>query len=153
MIGAVGSGRLRIGLALALLLASPAGLRASVGVPPIRVRQLILHLEGTMASDRATAATLGFQAVSFGVKGQDPRLRLWLGVDKAYPLGDYPVLGKDILENVRMYDPNFFVVGSRELVRRFLELQPGTRVVLEALVDRGLRTFLLRHVDVAPGPH
>ena len=59
MIGAVGNGRLRIGLALALLLASPAGPRASA-VPPIRVRQLILHLEGTMAPDRATAATLGF---------------------------------------------------------------------------------------------
>lgn len=153
MIGAIGSGRLRFGLALALVLASPAGPHASVGVPPIRVRQLILHLEGTMAPDRATAAKLGFQAVSFGVKGQDPVLRLWLGVDKAYPLGDYPVLGKDILENVRMYDPNFFVVGSRELVRRFLDLQPGSRVVLEALVDRGLRTFLLRHVDVAPNPH
>jgi hypothetical protein len=152
VIGAVGSGRLRIGLALALLLASPAGPRATVA-PPIQVRQLILHLEGTMAPDRATAATLGFRAVSFGVKGQDPRLRLWLGVDKAYPLGDYPVLGKDILENVQMYDPNFFVVGDRELVRRFLDLQPGSRVVLEALVDRGLRTFYLRHVDVAAGPH
>ena len=150
MIGAVASGRLRIGLALALLLASPAGPRASV-VPPIRVRQLILHLEGTMAPDRATAATLGFQAVSFGVKGQDPMLRLWLGVDKAYPLGDYPVLGKDILENVRMYDPNFFAVGSREMVSRLLAVQPGTRVVLEALVDRGSRMFFLRHVDVADG--
>ena len=153
MIGAVGSGRLGIGLALAVLLASPAGPRASLNLPPIQLRQLILHLEGTMASDPATAAAVGFQAVSFGVKGQDPRLRLWLGVDKAYPLGDYPVLGKDILENVRMYDPNFFVVGSRELVGRFLDLQPGTRVVLEALVDRGSRTFLLRHVDVAAGSH
>ena len=151
MIGAVGNGRLRIGLALALLLASPAGPHASVGVPPIRVRQLILHLEGTMAPDRASAATLGFQAVSFGVRGQDPRLRLWLGVDKAYPLGDYPVLGKDILENVRMYDPNFFAVGSREMVTRLLAVQPGTRVVLEALVDRGSRMFFLRHVDVADG--
>ena len=149
MIGAVGSGRLGIGLALAVLLASPAGPRASLNLPPIQLRQLILHLEGTMASDRATAAAVGFQAVSFGVKGQDPLLRLWLGVDKAYPLGDYPVLGKDILENVYMYDPNFFVVGSRDMVRRFLDLQPGTRVVLEALVDRGSRTFFLRHVDVA----
>ena len=153
MIGADGSGRLGIGLALAVLLASPAGPRAGVNVPPIGVRQLILHLEGTMASDRATAAAVGFQAVSFGVKGQDPLLRLWLGVDKAYPLGDYPVLGKDILENVYMYDPNFFVVGSRDMVRRFLDLQPGTRVVLEALVDRGSRTFFLRHVDVADGRH
>ena len=151
MIGAVGSGRLRIVLALALLLASPAGPHASVGVPPIRVRQLILHLEGTMASDRAIAAATGFQAVSFGVMGRDPRLRLWLGVDKAYPLGDYPVLGKDILENVRMYDPNFFAVGPRDLLGRFLDVQPGTRVVLEALVDRGSRTFFLRHVDVAAG--
>jgi hypothetical protein len=149
VIGAVGNGRLRIGLALALLLASPAGPCAGLNVPPVRVRQLILHLEGTMASDRATAA--GFQAVSFGVRGQDPRLRLWLGVDKAYPLGDYPVLGKDILENVRMYDPNFFAVGSWEMVRRLLAVQPGTRVVLEALVDRGSRMFFLRHVDVADG--
>jgi hypothetical protein len=153
VIGAVVSGRLRFGLALALLLASPAGPHASVGVPPIRVRQLILHLEGTMASDRATAATLGFQAVSFGVKGQDPLLRLWLGVDKAYPLGDYPVLGKDILENVRMYDPNFFVVGSRDLVQKFVDVQPGARVVVEALTDRGSRTFYLRHVDVVEGRH
>jgi len=45
------------------------------------------------------------------------------------------------------------VVGSRDMVRRFLDLQPGTRVVLEALVDRGSRTFFLRHVDVADGRH
>ena len=141
------SGRVRAGLVLALLAAAPVGTRADWN-PPLRLQQLILHLEGTMAPDRQVAARTGFAAVSFGVKGRDPRLRSWLGVNVAYPLGDYPVLGKDILDDVRMYDPNFFVVGTPDLVTKLLEVRPGTRVVLEALADRASRTFYLRSVDL-----
>ena len=139
--------RLRAGLLLALLAAAPAGTSAQWN-PPLRLKPLILHLEGTMAADRRAAERLGFAAVSFGIKGQDPRLRCWLGVDVAYPLGDYPVLGKDILEDVRMYDPNFFAVGTPDLVTKLMEVRPGSRVVLEALADRASRTFYLRHVDL-----
>ena len=143
---------MRAALVLALLAASVAT-HADWNPPLTRVKPLILHLEGTMAPDRDAAARAGFAAVSFGVKGEDPRLRCWLGVDRAYPLGDYPVLGKDILDDVRMYDPNFFVTGSPDLVTRFLDLQTGTRVVVEAMADRASRTFFLRSVKlIEPRP-
>jgi hypothetical protein len=141
----------RAALVLVLLLSGPAGARADWNPPLTRMRPLILHLEGTWAGDREAAARSGFAAVSFGIKGEDPRLRRWLGVDEVHPLGDYPVLGKDILDDVLMYDPSFFVTGSRDLVTALLDTKPGTRIVLEALADRASRTFYLRSVDRA-GP-
>jgi hypothetical protein len=150
---AVSSSRVRAGLVLALLVTGPIGAHADWNPPLTRMRPLILHLEGTMAPDREAAARSGFAAVSFGIKGKDPRLRCWLGVDEAYPLGDYPVLGKDILDDVRMYDPNFFVAGSPDLVTRLLDQRSGTRVVLEAMADRASRTFYLRSVNpIEPRP-
>jgi hypothetical protein len=144
----IANGR-RAALVLVLLLSWPAALPADWNPPLGRMRPLILHLEGTWAPDREAAARSGFTAVSFGIKGEDPALRRWLGVDEVYPLGDYPVLGKDILDDVLMYDPTFFVTGSPELVTALLDTTAGTRIVLEALADRASRTFYLRSVGPA----
>jgi hypothetical protein len=104
-----------------------------------------------MAAERATAARTGFATVSFAVTGREPDLRYWLGVEEVHPLGDYPRLGKDILDDLRMYDPTFFVVGPPDLVARFLDVAPATRVTLEALTNGTSRTFYLRRVDAGDG--
>jgi hypothetical protein len=134
-------------MALAPLLAAATLAHADLPIPVLRTRPLILHLEGTMAAERATAARTGFATVSFAVTGREPDLRYWLGVEDVYPLGDYPRLGKDILDDVRMYDPTYFVVGPPDLVARFLAVAPATRVTLEALTNGTSRTFYLRRVD------
>jgi hypothetical protein len=138
-------------MALASLLAAATLAHADLQIPVLRTRPLILHLEGTMAAERATAARTGFATVSFAVTGREPDRRYWLGVEEVYPLGDYPRLGKDILDDVRMYDPTYFVVGPPDLVARFLAVVPATRVTLEALTNGTSRTFYLRRVDTGDG--
>jgi hypothetical protein len=133
-------------LALAPLLVAAALAHADL---VLRTRPLILHLEGTLATERATAARSGFTTVSFAVTGRDPDLRRWLGVEKVQPLGDYPRLGKSILDDVSMYDPTYLVVGPPDLVARFLDVAPATRVTLEALTNGTSRTFYLRLVEAA----
>jgi hypothetical protein len=136
-------------IALVALLAGAGLAGADLPIPVFRNRPLILHLEGTMAADRTTAARTGFTTVSFDVVGREPAQRYWLGVDKVYPLGDYPRLGKDILDDLYMYDPTFFVVGPPDLVTQFVNVAPDARVVLEALANGTSRTFYLRRVGVA----
>src|SRR5262245_28230465 len=138
-------------LTIALLLVGASLVQADTPAPVWRTRPLILHLAGTMAADRTAAARIGFTTVSFAVKGREPDLRRWLGVEDVYPLGDYPRLGKDILDDVHMYEPTFFVVGAPDLVARFLAVAPGTHVVLEALTNLSSRTFYLRRVEAAEG--
>jgi len=138
-------------LTLSLLLAVASLVHAAPPVPVLRTRPLILHLAGTMAADRTAAARAGFTTVSFAFKGREPDLRRWLGVEDVYPLGDYPRLGKDILDDVHMYQPTFFVVGSPDLVAQFLAVAPATHVVLEALTNLSSRTFYLRRVEVTEG--
>jgi hypothetical protein len=138
-------------MALVPLLAAAALAHADLQIPVLRTRPLILHLEGTMTAERATAARSGFATVSFAVTGREPHREYWLGVDEVHPLGDYPRLGKDILEDVRMYDPTYFVVGPPDLVARFLAVAPATRVTLEALTNGTSRTFYLRRVDAGDG--
>ena len=133
-------------IALVVLIAAARAAKADVQIPVFRTRPLILHLEGTIAADRASAARAGFTTVSFGIVGRDPAERLWLGVDKVYPLGDYPRLGKDILDDVHMYDPTYFLVGPPDLVARFTSIEAPSRVVLEGLANGSGRTFYLSKV-------
>jgi hypothetical protein len=135
-------------LTLAVLVAVPVLAWADLSIPVFRTRPLILHLEGTMAADRAAAARTGFTTVSFAIAGLDPAPPRWLGVDTVYPLGDYPRLGKDILDDLRMYEPTYFVVGSPDLVKRFIAVGAESRVVLEALANGSSRIFYLRSVDI-----
>ena len=133
-------------IALAVLVAAAPATDADVQIPVLRTRPLILHLEGTIAADRASAARAGFTTVSFAVVGRDPAERLFLGVDKVYPLGEYPRLGKDILDDVHMYAPTYFLVGPSDLVARFTSIAPQSRVVLEGLANGSGRTFYLSKV-------
>ena len=63
-----------------------------------------------------------------------------------YPLGENPRLGKDILDDVHMYDPTYFLVGPSDLVARFTSIAPQSRVVLEGLANGSGRTFYLSKV-------
>jgi hypothetical protein len=134
-------------IALVSMLVAAVLAHADLPIPVLRTRPLILHLEGTMAAERTAAARSGFTTVSFAVTGGEPQRRRWLGVEEVYPLGDYPRLGKDILDDLRMYDPTFFVMGPPDLVARFIDVEPATRVTLEALTNGGSRTFYLSRVD------
>jgi hypothetical protein len=133
-------------IALVALVVAAPGADADLTIPVPRTRPLILHLEGTIAADRASAARAGFTTVSFAIVGRDPAERVWLGVDQVYPLGDYPRLGKDILDDVHMYDPTYFLVGPPDLVARFTSIAPSSRVVLEGLANGSGRTFYLSKV-------
>jgi len=133
-------------IVLVVVVAAAPAAEADLQIPVLRTRPLILHLEGTIAADRASAARAGFTTVSFAVVGRDPAERFWLGVDRVYPLGDYPRLGKDILDDVHMYDPTYFLFGSPDLVARFTSIAPSSRVVLEGLANGSGRTFYLSKV-------
>src|SRR5262249_3104173 len=141
-----GAGGMKRVVTLVALLAAVTLAHADLPIPVLRTRPLILHLQGTMASERAAAARLRFAAGSFAVTGREVDRRYWLGVEEVHPLGDYPRLGKDILDDVRMYDPTFLIVGPPDLVTRFLAILPATRVTLEALTNGTSRTFYLRRV-------
>lgn len=127
-------------LATPLAEAAPPGGRR-LGPP------LILRLDGVIAADRAEAARIGFTTASFGVLRADPEQRIWLAVEDARTVGgDNAINGKDVLESVTGYQPNFMLAGPKALVAQVTDLPVGAKVRLEGLVDRAARTFLLRTV-------
>jgi hypothetical protein len=66
--------------------------------------------------------------------------------------GDQPLDGKDVLEQVEPFKPNFLVAGSDDLITRLRNATPGTHVRIEGLVERGSRTYQLRRVETQPPP-
>ncbi len=133
-------------IALVALVAVASRGLADVPVPVPRTQPLILHVEGTMAGDRAAAARAGFAVLSLAIAGANPAQRYWIGVEEVHALADYPRLGKDILDDLHMYDPMLFAVGPPDLVERFAHIAPATRVVLEGLTNGAARTFYLRSI-------
>ena len=111
---------------------------------------LILRLEGVLERSREGARTHGFDVASLGFLGGEDDRR-WLGVTEARTIGgDQSVDGKDVLAAVAPFTPNLLITGPRELTDGLRSFPPGTRVVLEGLVDRGARTYYLRRSERAP---
>ena len=124
----------------------------STGPPIVDVRKpLLLRLEGVVSATREAAAESGFTATSLGFLGTTGVS--WLGVTDARTVGaDQFVLGKDVLNAVAPFTPNLLVAGPPELASRLRGVPPGTRVVIEGLVDRGSRIYHLRRVEISsPG--
>lgn len=111
---------------------------------------LLLHLEGTLGTERAKVG--GFTAVSLGFHGQPADTRRWLGVEEVHPLGDYGVLGKNVLDALAPFEPNLIVVGPPVDATRLLAIPAGTRVTIEGLVDRASRTLFLRRIEEPAAP-
>jgi hypothetical protein len=110
---------------------------------------LLLRLDGVIATSKEATRGVGFDAVSFGILGDDTGERRWLAVTDARTVGgDHPLLGKDVLDILAPFTPSLFITGPPELVRRVRDLSPGTPVRLEGLVNRGSRTYLLRQIEV-----
>jgi hypothetical protein len=135
-------------LAMLLLLAlAPAGHAGPFSGR--RLSPLILEIDGVIAADRDAAAKIGFTTASFGVLGQPEDLRIWIGVNEARTVGrDTAVNGKDILDDMSAYQPNFLLAGSKAQVAQLTELPTGSAVRIQGAVDRGARTFLLRSVTL-----
>lgn len=138
-----------------VLVAAPAG-ASDLPLFPNIGPALLLRLEGTLAPDWSTAKRSGFTGTSLEVLGRSPDGIRYLGVDDARTVGgDQPVDGKDVLEAVSPFSPNFLVAGDAKLVEVLVGLPVGSRVRLEGLVDRGSRTLLLRSIerigDAPPG--
>ena len=80
--------------------------------------------------------------------GEDPRTH-YLGATDARTVGGDNVLnGKDVLQIVAPFSPNFLLTGPPAMLERISRLPPHSRVVLEGLVTRGGRTYYLRSVEV-----
>lgn len=108
-------------------------------------------MEGTLGTERAKVG--GFTTVSLGFHGQPADVRRWLGVEEVHPIGDYGVLGKNVLDALAPFEPNLIVVGPPADAARLLAVPAGTSVTIEGLVDRASRTLFLRPLDpTAPTP-
>jgi hypothetical protein len=114
---------------------------------------LLLRLEGVVGTDRAAVEKAGFTVTSFTFLGHGPEANRWLGVTDARTVGgDVAADGKDVLDAVAPFTPNFIASGDAGLVTPLLALPPGTAVRIEGLVDRGSRTFLVRSWSQQPPP-
>jgi len=131
---------------LAFVATSASGGSLSIPTPNVGP-PLLLRLEGIREPTRAAARQVGFTAVSYGFVGDG--LRLWLAVNDARTVGgDQPINGKDVLEAASPYTPSFLVAGDPGLVGALRGSAIGAPLVIEGLVIRGSRTYLLRHVQV-----
>jgi len=136
---------------LLLVAAARADDRVPTGPLPNVAPPLLLQLDGVVAGSRRPAERKGFTAVSLAFLGSDARQ--WIGVNEARTVGgDQPLDGKDVLEQVEPFTPNFLVAGSDDLITRLRNATPGTHVRIEGLVERGSRTYQLRRVETEPPP-
>jgi hypothetical protein len=134
---------------LVLLACAPLALAVD-GTPPAVLggKPLLLRLEGDLHANLAQArekspdvATLGFLDGDGGKK--------FLGIEKARTIGaDQGTFAKDVLNDLKPFDPNLLLTGPGDLLERIRNAPVGTRVVLEGLLDRGQHTYLLRDVQV-----
>jgi len=129
------------GIFLATASASLAREPPSVDVGP----PLLLRLEGSFAPDREGATAGGADAVSMKV---GDRQRWFSAVTARTVGGDHALSGRAVLNLLAPLQPNLIVVGTDELRRRLEDAPDGTSVVVEGLVNRGSRMFLLREVAV-----
>jgi hypothetical protein len=112
-------------------------------------RPIVFRLEGVLQA-RSERTAVGFAVVSLGLLG-GKRETLYLAVTQARTIGGDPgVLGKDILDAVRPFEPDLLVRGPGPLLDRLHAAAPGDQVVLEGLVNRAVRTYFLRDVQVTP---
>jgi hypothetical protein len=138
--------RLATALALVVTTASLVAAQAQIPLPNVRA-PLILRLDGTLARDKATARAQGFTAVTLGFLDGGPADVRFLAADDARTIGgDHPLLGKDVLNAVQPFDPNFLLAGPQPIVDQVRTLPGGTRIRLEGLVDPGSRVYYLRSV-------
>jgi hypothetical protein len=135
----------------AVVLLACAGAAAQLRPPLPNVGPpLLLVLDGVTEPSAAAARGKGFAVTSFAFSGSDARR--WLGVTRARTVGgDQPLDGKDVLDAVSPFTPNFLVTGTPEIVARLRDAPPGARVRIEGLVDLGARTYYLRRVTVGEG--
>lgn len=111
--------------------------------PPI-----LLRLDGVIGTDRTAAKAAGFTVTSFQFLQHGRDDDRVIGVNDARTVGgDVGVLGKDVLEAVAPFDPNFIATGPAPLVRDLLAVPSGTAIRIEGMVDRGSRTFLIRSFE------
>ncbi len=127
-----------------------ASLAEAQGPGPRGGRPVILHIEGRL-QDSAQAARPDGKVTSLGFLGHsgpknDTR---FVGVTTAKTVGGDPgILGKDVLEQLAPTVPNLLLTGPPGLVDRVRHAKPGTPIVLEGLVNRSDRTYLLRTAHV-----
>jgi hypothetical protein len=114
---------------------------------------LLLRLDGVLTTDRAAADKAGFTATSFQFLGHGADANRWLGVTDARTVGgDVPADGKDVLDAVAPFTPNFIGSGDEKQLKALLALPSGTAIRIEGLVDRGSRSFLLRSFEPREQP-
>jgi len=136
---------------LCLLVAIVASLAGDVRSQPRpsggRPEQILLRLEGVMQAGTKRGA-IGFTVVSLGLLGSRPATR-FLAVEEARTIGGDPgVLGKDILDAVRPFEPDLLVSGPTALLERLYAAAAGDRVTLEGLVTVSSRRYFLREALV-----
>lgn len=142
--------------AVALLVLALAVTAVAQGGPPILSGPpLMLRLEGVIQPTREAAEhTGGFTVASLGFVDGKSAERRWLGVTAARTVeGDNPLEGKDVLDVVAPFQPNFLVAGSADLVADVRDVPPGTTLRIEGLVDGASRTYYLRRVEREHGHH
>ncbi len=139
-------GRLATALALLATTARLVVAQAQIPLPNARA-PMILRLDGALAPDKATTRAQGFTAVTLGFLDGGPHDVRFLAADDARTIGgDHPLLGKDVLNAVEGFDPNFLLAGPKPIVDQMRTLPGGTHIRLEGLVELGSRVYYLRSV-------
>jgi hypothetical protein len=135
---------------VALLLAVLAGSAATAQLrSPGKPAQILFRLDGMMQADRQRGV-IGFTVVSLGLLGNRQETRFLAVTDARTIGGDPGVLGKDILDAVRPFEPDLLVRGPAALLERLYIAAAGDRVSLQGLVNRATRTYFLREALVIP---
>ena len=133
-----------------LVLLTCAPLAFADTLPPVLPggQPLLLRLEGELLQTADEARAKGGDFATLGFLDGEGGNRV-LGIEKARTIGgDHSLLGKDVLNVLKPFEPNLLLTGPPDLVDKVRRAPPGAKVVLEGLVHRAQRTYYLRDVKI-----
>ena len=116
--------------------------------PPVLGQPLLLRLEGELLQTPAEARAKSGDFATLGFLDGEGGTRI-LGIEKARTIGgDHALLGKDVLDLLKPFDPNLLLTGPPDLVDKVRGAPPGTKILLEGLLHRAQRIYYLRDVKI-----
>jgi len=132
---------------LVLALAVAAVARGEAPIP--NAPMVVLRLEGVIEPTREAAGqTGGFTIASLGFLDGKSTVQRWLRVITARTMdGDDQFGGKDVLDAVAPFQPNFLIAGPADVMAGVRDAPSGTTLTIQGLVDRDSRTYYLSRVE------
>jgi hypothetical protein len=131
-------------LCLAVALAGPRLAGADVELDD---QTQLLGITGQVAANQKSAGTDGATAVSL-TAGTDKVV--WIAVVKADSWNADSFQGRNLLAATTGYTPGIIASGKPALLAKIQNAPVGSRIVVQGLFNRGMRTLLVGMVEVTP---